>query len=88
MTSPSEDLLESNAIDQFDRIHQLQSLRMARLQEEAPSQSNNPTHLWELMMGGMVTGATIFVAGMAFANYYLPMYAQQLRYSIELLGTP
>ena len=73
MTSPSEELLVSNAIKQFDRVHQLQRLRMARLQEEALSESNKPTHFWVLIMGGMVTGATIFVAGMVFAKYYLPV---------------
>ena len=73
MTSPSEELLVSNAIKQFDSVHQLQGLRMARLQEEARSESNKPTHFWVLIMGGMVTGATIFVAGMAFAKYYLPV---------------
>ena len=71
MTYPSEELLVSNAIKQLDRVNQLQGLRMTRLQEEALSEINRPRQLWVLIMGGMVTGATIFAAGMAFAKYYL-----------------
>lgn len=71
MTSPSEALLVSNAIKQLDRVHQLQVLRMTRLQEETFSESNKPKQFWLLSMDGMVTGATTFVAGIAFAKYYL-----------------